>query len=677
MKAQSPSRFPASGLVWGAVGSLLLLVVVSYHNSLQGPFVFDDEPAIAANPSIRRLWPLPEVLRPELADGGVTVSGRPLVNLSLAVNHAVGGRAVEGYHVLNLLIHGLAGLTLFGLLRRTLRQPALAAGPGTAEIPLAWAVTALWLLHPLQTSAVTYIVQRAESLMGLCYLLTLYTFVCGTASRRPGPWLVVSVAACLAGMGCKEVMVTAPLMVWLYDRTFVAGTFRQAWRLRRGYYLALVCTWGLLAWLVAGTGGRGGTAGFGTSVGAWAYFLTQAEAVVRYLGLSLWPAPLVFDYGTGTVSGLAEVWPQFVLLTGLGAAVGWALVRRPVWGFLGAWFFVVLAPSSSVVPVASQTMAEHRMYLPLLAPVILVVAVLHRGLGRWVWVGCAVAALVLGGLTLRRNEVYHSPVTLWRDTVAKRPANARAHLNLGRALEAAGEPSAALEHFDEAARLQPTAPEPHYNRGLALVRLGRLPEALASYEEALRRQPGHAGTLNNRGNVLVRLGRLPEAAASYEAALREQPRLADAHSNLAHLRLEQGRTAEAIRHGEEAVRLDPGHAGAAYNLGNALVAAGRLAAARTAYEQALASDPDDADAANNLGNVLLELDRPEEAVRRYAQAVRSRPDQVAPRRALVAVLPHLGRVAEAVEHARVLARLQPEDPAVAAELARLERRAGR
>lgn len=702
MKANSPTRPPGRGPAWVAGVGLLLLSAAAYHNSLQGPFVFDDEPAIVANPSIRRLWPLGDVLWPELADGGITVSGRPLVNLSLAVNHAIGGQSVTGYHFFNLAVHALAGLVLFGLVRRTLTSLPSRLLQESEALPLAWSVTALWLVHPLQTAAVTYVVQRAEVMMGLCYLLTLYCFIRAEqkpetgnpkpeggargatsavtdrrCSRQRRLWLSLSVAACLAGMGCKEVMVTAPLMVLLYDRTFVAGSFAQAWRLRRGYYLALACTWGPLLWLVAGTEGRGGTAGFGTAVSGWTYALTQAGAVVRYLGLSVWPARLVFDYGTDTVAGVAEVWSQLLVVAGLVAATGWALVRRPVWGFVGAWFLVVLAPSSSVVPVASQTMAEHRMYLSLLAPMLVVVAILHRGLGRRVWVAGLVGALVLGGLTLRRNEVYRSPVTLWADTVAKQPANARAHLNLGRAKAADGEPEAALLHYDEAARLQPDAPEPHYNKGLALARLNRLPEALASYEEALRRQPGHAGTLNNRGIALLRLGRMDEAAAGFEAALREQPRLADAHSNLAHVRLEQGRIDEAIRHGEEALRLDPEHDGAAYNLGNALVAAGRLAAARAAYEQALVSDPDDADAANNLGNVLLELDRPEEAVRRYAQAVRARPDLVAPRRALVAVLPHLGRVAEAVEHARVLVRLRPGDPAVAAELERLERRAGR
>ncbi|HEY8995225.1 MAG TPA: hypothetical protein VIM71_11225, partial [Lacunisphaera sp.] len=249
------------------IAGLSLVVGLVYANSFTGPFVFDDLPAIADNPSIRRLRPLGAVLAPDL-DGGVTVSGRPLVNFSLAVNYALGGKGVASYHATNLLIHMLAGLVLLGVVRRTLRRSSSVVLRENAG-SVGGFTALLWLLHPLQTESVTYIVQRAEALMGLCYLLSLYGFIRATEATRPGRWFALSVMACLLGMACKEVMVSAPLMILLYDRTFVAGTFRAAWQHRWRYYLALAATWLVLAWLVAGTTGRGGTAGFGTTVGSW------------------------------------------------------------------------------------------------------------------------------------------------------------------------------------------------------------------------------------------------------------------------------------------------------------------------------------------------------------------------------------------------------------------------
>lgn len=644
----------------------MLGVFAAYHNSLGGPFVFDDVPAIVENPSIRRLWPLGPVLAPEL-DGGLTISGRPLVNLSLALNYALGGGAVRGYHLVNLLIHALAGLVLFGAVRRTWARfrPAEA-------LPAAFCVALLWLLHPLQTAAVTYVVQRAESLVALCYLLTLYGFIRGVEPDHRGRWFGLSLTSCLAGMASKEVMATAPLLVLLYDRTFVAGTFREAWRLRWRYYLGLAGTWLLLAWLVAGTTGRGGTAGFGTTIGPWSYLLTQCQAIVHYLRLAVWPDPLVFDYGTATVSRLGDVWPQALLLVALAAATVLALVRRPVWGFAGAWLFLVLAPSSSIVPVASQTMAEHRMYLPLAALVVLVVAGLQARLGRRSVVVSGVLAALLVGLTLRRNTDYRSEVVLWTDTVAKQPANGRAHNNLGKAVFAAGRPEEALAHYAEAIRLQPAAPEPYYNLGLALARAGRPAEAVARYEEALRLQPAYPEAHNNLGNVLLASGRLDEAGVHYEEAVRLKPGFAEAHGNLANVRLEQGRGAEAIRHGEEAVRLDPRAAAARYNLGNALAQARRLPEALAHYEEALRLKPDYADVANNLGNVLVELGRLPEAVTAYERAVRLDPEYADPRRNLAVLLTHLGRLPEAVTHLQAYVRLRPGDQGARTELTRLQ-----
>jgi len=666
-----PSSISTSRAIWLASGVLILAALAAYHNSFAGPFVFDDVPAIAGNPSIHQLWPLSGVLAPGL-DGGLTVSGRPLVNLSLAVNYALGGDAVQGYHLFNLLIHLGAGLTLFGITRRTFAQPQLAGRFGDTALPLGLVVALVWLLHPLQTESVTYVVQRAESLMGLCYLLTVYAFIRSTASDQPGLWLILSFLACLFGMAAKEVMVSAPLIVFLYDRTFVAGSFGEAWRRRWRYYLGLAGTWILLAWLVAGTTGRGGTAGFGTVVGPWSYLLTQCEAIIRYLGLVIWPHPLVFDYGTATVGHLGEVWPQALLLVTLAAGTLWAVVRRPGWGFAGACFFLTLGPSSSLVPVASQTMAEHRMYLPLIVPVMLMVAGLHVWLGRRSFLVCGALAAGCGGLTFLRNADYRSELALWSDTVAKRPANGRAHNNLGKAVLATGRAEEAFAHFQEAIRLQPAAPEPYYNLGLALARLNRSDEAINHYQEALRRKPDYAEAHNNLGNALLAAGRRDEAGAHYEEARRLKPGWAETHGNLANVRLEQGRTTEAIQCGEEAVRLDPGYAAGHYNLGNALAQAGRLPGALTHYEAALRLRPDYADVANNLGNVLVELGRLPEAIARYEQALQLKPDYADPRRNLAAVLAHLGRGSEAIAHLRVLVQLHPEDQDARTELARLQ-----
>jgi len=177
-----------------AIGIIIFAGVATYHNCFVVPFLLDDVESIAQNPTIRHLWPIWQALSPSATS---MVGGRPVVNLSFAFNYAVGGLVPWGYHALNLAIHILAGLALFGVVRRTLLQPSLRErlGPSAARWALAAAV--LWTVHPLQTEAVTYISQRCESLMGLFYLLTLYCFIRGADSQRSDRWFALSVMACL------------------------------------------------------------------------------------------------------------------------------------------------------------------------------------------------------------------------------------------------------------------------------------------------------------------------------------------------------------------------------------------------------------------------------------------------------------------------------------------------
>lgn len=461
--------------------SLALLTLLAYANSFSSLYLFDDGGAIIDNPTIRHfstaLSPIPN---------GTPVSGRPLVNLTFALNYAVSGLDVWSYHATNLLIHILATLALFGLVRRTLQLPLLASRFQTDAVQIAGVTALLWAVHPLQTESVTYMAQRAEALMGLFYLLTLYAFVRGaTGDRR---WLALSLIACLAGMASKEVMVSAPLLVLLYDRTFCAGSFLAAVRQRAIYYATLASTWLLLAAEMVSVGSRGGAVGTGLKIDSWHYALTQLHAIALYLGLALWPHPLIFDYGTTTVASLGHVLPEALLISALLAATAHLIYRRSAIGFIGAWFFAILAPSSSIVPLAKQTIAEHRMYLPLAAVIVLVVLAVHAATGRSRYLALLAAPLL--ALTLLRNGDYLDGITIWRQSVARYPDNPRAHINLGNAYANAGRAQPAAEQYELALRLDPNLFEAHNNLGVIEAGLGETDKAAANYREAMRLFPG-------------------------------------------------------------------------------------------------------------------------------------------------------------------------------------------
>ena len=680
-----------------AVAAIIAAAIAAYADSFSGVFILDDQPSIVDNPTIRHLTDLKTVLTGQTGSG-LPTDGRPLLNLSLAVNYAISRANVWSYHALNIAIHIMAGLVLFGIVRRTLA--GMAGRPGSPRglgpdgpVLAALAVALLWVLHPLQTESITYIVQRAESLMGLFYLLTLYCFIryaecehalpssaClerasageggaskGAAAHRSWFWFGLSIACCFLGMASKEVMVSAPLIVWLYDRTFVSGTFRKAWQEHRGLYFGLASSWLLLGFLVLSTNSRGHSVGFGLGVTWYTYALTQFYAVAHYLRLSFWPHPLVFDYGSAVVRGLGDVAPQLAFIALLVAATLVALQKWPAIGFCGAWFFAILAPTSTVVPVATQTVAEHRMYLPLAAVVALTVAGTCALASRRGLFALLAVALGLGILTARRNEDYRSAVSIWNNTLAQHPESWRAQSDLGIAMaEDPGRLKDAMAHFEEALRLNPESSQEHLNLATVLIKHpDRVQEAISHYETALRIDPKSAEAHFDLAIALAdNAGRPQEAISHYEEALRIRPDFAEAHNNLAILLARiPGRLEEAISHYKEALRIKPDYADSHYNLAFALARApGRLQEAIPHYEQALRIKPDYAEAHLGLGIALSEdPSRLPEALGHFEEAVRLKPDfaeaQINLANALAA---NPARQPEAIAHYESALRLQPD-----------------
>lgn len=549
---------------------LTVATLAAYHNSFSGAFVFDDEHHILENPDIRQFWPPQQLL-------GNT--SRPLVYLSLALNHALSGFQPWSYHAFNLLVHLLAGLTLYGLLRRTLRLPSvpLFLRPG-AEV-IACAASLLWLVHPLQTSSVTYIIQRAEVLMGLFYLLVLYCLVRSKESPSQRLWPWGAVAACSSGMLTKPIMVTAPLVALVFDRIFLSGSFSRLWRTRRTLHCCLAATLLLLPLLlwIGQQDWRQSVGWVEAGITPLRYGQVQLNALVRYLRLALWPHPLVFDYGWPTPP---QRWQFFAAALGCATivAVTAGLLRRaPAAGFLGLWFLVILAPTSSVVPIATEMMAEHRMYLPLAA--ITTAAAIGGFLlieflcARWRISRPLLAAGLLSAattpllaVTVDRNKDYRDPVTLWEDTVRKLPSNTRAHNNLGRALEQAGRLDKALFHYQQALQSPRTVAVALYNIGAVLTKQQRQEEAIMAYHQALAVNPNYANAHFNLAELYGRLGNPTRAIFHYREAVRIAPDFARAHNNLGDQLLRTGHIAEAIVHFQRAVEIDPHYQLAAENL---------------------------------------------------------------------------------------------------------------
>jgi Flp pilus assembly protein TadD len=649
-------RLRAGFIVLIAAGAL------AYSNSLPAPFVLDDEESIVRNPYVTSLTPLS---RASGAPPQSAFAGRPLASLSLAISHASGGSSPAAFRVWNIAFLIASSLVLAALAGHTLRR---ARHPDAESVALAIAL--LWLLHPLHTEVVNYVTQRTESLMGLCYLLTLYAAARAMDETRAARyWIVTAVIACAAGMAVKESMVTAPLMVLLYDAVLGAGTIGEALRRRRALYAGLAATWLLLAYLNV-DGPRSGSAGFGTAVSPLTYLLNQAVMIATYLKLSFWPHPLIVDYGRTTEIDLAAALPALAFVGAITAAVAFAWRRHHVIALLGTWFFVTLAPTSSVIPIATEVGAERRMYLPLIAIITLVVLAIWRATTgpRAALLVTATLSLVFGGTTFARNRDYHDPIHLWEQVVADRP-HGRAHYNLAIALRAAGRADEAMAHYRAAAAGEPHA---HYALGFEASEAGRFDQAITELRAFLQQRPAdpvapQAWLL--LGEALVRRDEPAAAERAFRSALEMSPGYGDAQGKLADLLLAQGRLTEAIAAYRAYLSVMPGNAAAHHGLGLALAMSGQSAPALTEFAQAVSLDPRNAEFGMSLGTALASSGRLEDAITEYRRALTLAPSNARLMSALALALADAGVREESLAlFARAL-QLAPNDAAIRQEYA--------
>jgi tetratricopeptide (TPR) repeat protein len=599
--------------------TLALVTVAAYANSLNGPLLLDDNLTVLDNPQIRELWSR-DVLFPERE---LPTAGRPLANLTFAINYAIHGAAVAGYHAVNLALHAGCALLLFAFLRRALALPKVPAWLAGAAPDVAFATALLWAVHPLNSEIVNYVTQRTEALMTLFFLFTLYASLRALGAAA---WRWAAIGACLLGALSKESIATVPLLVVLIDRLLVFDSWRQAWRTRRGLYFGLAASWLVLA-AIMWTGPRIRSAGFATDVTVWNYLLNQTVMISRYLMLTVWPRPLVVTYGWPQALTLTDVLPYALLVVGLLAATVAAFRYRPLLALAGAWLFVTLAPASSVVPIATEVGAERRMYLPLMALLVVLAAMLWRTVPRVQarWALVAVLTIALGAGTLARNREYADEIRLAELTLARWPSGEARHM-LGELLVQAGR---AADAEPQLRRATAESPRAHYTLGMLLYQAGRLDEAVTELTAFVERQPLLLEVPEAQLTIARAYGRqqrwaLAETQAA--AAVAKAPGHADARLVLAEVLFAQEKLPEATSAYLAYVQLRPTDTNALTNLGILLVSGGRLPEALAAFRRAADSDPGNGELRRNYATALLDAGQIDQAAVEARQAVALRPD---------------------------------------------------
>ena len=604
-------------LVWGCI-FIVLLAILAYLPALRCGFIWDDDAYVTENPMLTDANGLREIW----FSAHTQSQYFPLVYTTFRVERGLWGLNPFGFHLVNILLHGLNAVLAWLVLRRL-------------RLPGAWLAAAIFALHPVQVETVAWVTELKNIESLLFYLLALLAWMKSIEWPGPRQWSYYGLAlvAYLLALFAKTTACTLPaalvLILWLRGQ-------RPSW-LRAVQilpFLLIGLGMGLVTiWWEKHLGNYDESSGLSLTFPE--RLLIAGRALWFYAGKLAWPATLSFSYPRWEIDPANPL--QYLPVAGCVAVAVllWARREKIGRGVIAGIVFFVAALSPLVGFITDYTfrfsfVADHYQYGASLGLIAIFAGLVWRLLARsgfW-WPFQAALLLALGALTWHQCGVYRNLETLWRDTLAKNPGSWMAHHNLGFDLYSQGHYEEAIAEYKAALQIKPDYAVTHNDLGLAFGKIGRTQAEMDEYEEALRIRPGYAVAHNNLGGVLARMGRLGEAIGHCEQALRINPDYAEAHSNLGGALREQGRVPEAIQHFQRAVQLKPDFVEAHYNLGFALVQAGRVQEAIEQYKQTLRIKPDLAEAHARLGDALQLMRKPQEAIDQYEQVLRLKPGSV-------------------------------------------------
>lgn len=623
--------------------ALALIGLFGYSNTFDASFHLDDGRAIVENASIRTL-----------TDFGTIWKSNPtrfLGNLSFAFNFHIGNLNVFGYHVINLMIHIVGSFAVYWLAFLLL---ALAKNPSDTQRKWLPALTAgLFVSHPIQTQAVTYIIQRYASMATLFYLLALCLYLTAWKERffrkhKQGKsfyfWIALAYACTFAAMFTKETAVTLPLVIVLIDHLFVKPNAKEDSKpiLRYSPFLFLLLTIPLTLWLTGYLAASPHKQGFtlphpgaNWPYGRTDYLFTQFNVTRTYLRLMFLPFSQNIMHDYPIVHSLWNLTTLFsaALIAGLLYLAVRTAPRVPIVSFGIAFFFLSLAPESSIIPI-EDVIFEHRLYLPSIGFFLAVGsavlgyradslkpekrAILHAVLAIWI------AGLSL--LTFSRNSAWQNEITLWQDAISKAPNKAMSHNNLGSGYANNGELEKAKKEFLIAIRLDPQFAPALSNLGAYYHKKRDLQAAIDCYLRAVKANPRYAKARLNLGRAYAESGEAQKALECFRRIIQNTPNSSEAYTELGNLFLVSNALDSAISTFQLALQLDPKSVLAIHNLGAAYQKRGMVKKAIRQFEKALILDPSRANSRMMIGHCYKIMGSDNLALAEYRKAIELRPN---------------------------------------------------
>ncbi len=676
---------------------IILIGFAAYSNTFVEPFHFDDQALIGDNPSIgdfnAYLHPASltkYVLWRSVKDLFYT---RYIGFLSFSLNYKVHGLNVFGYHVVNFAIHIINGLMVYFIVLLTQKTPFFNI-PGAhhnknARTVAALAISLIFVAHPIQTQAVTYIAQRFTSLATMFYLLSIYLYInfrLSPQGRARLSFYIIAIVAGVLSMLTKEISFTLPIVIAIYELLFFSATVRQR--------LIFLCPFLLLMPIIpvqllhskgpaATLQNLGATLQLANEKGisSTVYLFTQFRVLVTYIRLMFYPAGQNIDYDYPIFRSFFD-YPVFISFIFLFSILCIALyllyksflknrysIPRRVFAFGILWFFITISVESSIIPI-DDVIFEHRMYLPSIGLIISVIALLllvqeklflEKSKARWIAIMLFASTMILLiGTTYFRNAVWHDEISLWQDSAQKSPLKSRPHSNLGAAYLVAGQYDKAEIELKKATSISPNLYEAHNNLGMIYMNQHKFDDAIAEYLFVLKQNPYYRFTHNNLGAVYLELGELDKAEQYVTNALRLNPNFAEAHFNLGSIFEQKGRIDDATKEYRVAAELNPLLINRLNNTGARLFKAGKIDEAIRKYLIVAKISPNLVQVHYNLALAYKTQNHLNHAINELEIALKLKPDLSIAHYNLALIYRQQNRTNEALTELETAMKLQPD-----------------
>ena len=640
------------------IGGLFLAGALIYSNTFSSSFHFDDTLSIVENPLIMNIRNLGNIWN--------FWPTRFVTYFSVALNYHFGRLDVFGYHLFNLITHVSASFMVFWLISLPFLTPGLQnKNIIRNSIPISLFAGLIFLAHPIQTQGVTYIIQRAVSLASLFYLLSLCCYVKSRLlkqnTRSAKLYYAGSLFACFLAMFSKEMAITLPFMIILYEAYFLKTEQKLPWK-KLTPFLILLAVIPLTMWLTRSVDFLKMQRMPETlaHISPGQYLLTEFRVLITYIRLVFLPFNQNLDYDYPLVKSIFEI-PALAGIIVLSLIVISALRLRRNYSMISfaiLWFLITLLPESSFLPI-SDVIFEHRLYLPMFGLSLFMASGLFYLLPQRRKLAILILSLLAvfyGIKSYNRNAVWKDEFTLWGDTSRKSHHKGRPYHNLGNAFQSEERFDEAIPFYNTALELSPQTSETYYNRGNAYRGKGDFDKAIADFNKALQINPlsepsygGRGGawrgkgdfdkaiadftqaitlnpnnfrTLNDRANVYSDKGEYTLAVADYSKAIQVNPIDPDIYFNRANTYQKAGDLNAAIADYAKVVKLNPAYDAAYFALGNAFRDKGDLAGAIVSYSKAIAVNPLNAGALHNRAAAYLltgQLDKSWEDVRKQRE----------------------------------------------------------